>query len=109
MPFLAENFNYGKKEDTGIEGNMLRSMEEAYEDTAAEVNRKPDLVIRTVAPAGIPDGSGHIPSTVDINYRNVTIWIVQTGATAPITNQVYIKTQTIISGGNKTALWVRLI
>lgn len=109
MPFLAENFNYGKKEDAGVSETMLRSMEEAYEDTAVEVNRKTDFVVRSVAPVGVPDGSGHIPSTVDINYRNGTIWIVQTGATAPITNQVYIKTQTIIFGGNKTALWVRLI
>lgn len=109
MPFLEEDFNFGKPEGTGVKEPMLRSMEEAYEQTAVEVNRKPDLVVRSSAPSGTPDASGHIPSTVDVNYRNGTIWIVQTGATGPITNEVYMKTQTIVSGGNKTALWVRLV
>jgi len=109
MPFLEESFNFGKKEQTGVEETMLRSLDEAYEQTAVEVNRKPDLVIRTSAPRGTPDGSGHIPSTLDVNYRDGTIWIVQNGAIGPITAEVYIKAQTIINGGVKTALWVKLI
>lgn len=108
MPFLEEDFNFGKPEGTGVTEEGLRSFEEAYEQTAVEVNRKPDLVVRTSAPAGTPDGSGNIPSTTDINYRNGTIWIKNDGATGPITAEVYIKAETIINGGNKTALWVRL-
>jgi len=109
MPFLEEEFNYGKREDTGIREPMLRSMEEAYEQTAVTVNGKADVYVKTSAPSGTPDASNHIPSTVDVNYRDGTIWIVQDGATGPITAEVYIKAQTIVSGGNKTALWVRLV
>lgn len=109
MPFLEEQFNYGTKQDTGVSETMLRRMQEAYEQTAVVVNRKTDVAIRSVAPSGTPDGSGHIPSTVDVNYRDGTIWIEQTGATGPITAKIYIKAQTIVSGGNKTALWVRIV
>lgn len=109
MPFLEEQFNYGSKEDSGISEQMLRRMQEAYEQTAVVVNRKADIAIRTVAPSGTPDGSGHIPSTVDVNYRDGTIWIKKDGATGPITAEIYIKAQTIVSGGAKTALWVRIV
>jgi hypothetical protein len=109
MPFLADSFNFGKVNENKVPKEFQRAIEDAYEDTAVEVNNKSDLVFRSVAPSGTPDASNHIPSTVDINYRNGTIWIVQTGAVGPITAEIYIKSETIINAGNKTALWVRLI
>lgn len=108
MPFLEEQFNYGTQESTGISEQMLRRMQEAYEQTAVVINRKADIVIRTSAPSGTPDANNNIPSTVDINYRDGTLWIKKDGAIGPITAEVYIKAQTIVNAGSKTALWVRL-
>lgn len=108
MPFLEESYNFGKVAKEDVSPQVMRALEDAYEQTAVEVNSKPDLVVRTSAPSGTPDANTNIPSTTDINYRNGTIWIVQDSAIGPITAEVYIKAQTIINGGNKTALWVRL-
>ena len=118
---LEEDFNFGKVVKEELSSEVVRALEDSYEQTAVQVNRKPNVVIKQAAlsppaapntpvpPTGTPDASGHIPSTVDVDYSNGTIWIAQTDAIGPITNQVYMKTQTIVSGGNKTALWVRLI
>lgn len=111
MPFLAESFNYGKQEESGVSKGMMGSLTDSYEDTAAEVNRKPDMIIRKVAPAGVPDANDNIASITDVAFRNGTIYIVQL-TTAPIPNpaidQIFMKTQTITNAGVKTALWMRI-
>jgi len=111
MPFLSETFNYGDQEKSGVSEDMMRALTDSYEETAEEVNRKADLVIRTTAPAGVADGSGNIPSTTDVNFRNGTIYIVQLTSPPipdPATDQIFMKTQTIINAGVKTALWMLL-
>lgn len=108
MPFLEEDFNFGRFDKEKVPERLLRAMDDAYNQTAFNVNRKPDVVLIDRAPAGTPDANNNIPSTTDLNFRDSTIWIKQDGAVGPITAEVYIKAETIVSGGNKTALWVKL-
>ena len=108
MTFLPDEFNFGTTKQTQTSESFLVSLENTFRDISTNVNAKTDLILEISAPAGTPDANNNIPSTTDVDFNDGTIWIVQDGATGPITAEVYIKAQTIISGGNQTALWVRL-
>lgn len=108
MPYLADNYIFGSEEGTGASKEMLSDLSTMYSNIAHTVNRKADIIVTDVAPSGTPDANNNIPSTDDINFRNGTLWIKQTANTGPIDNEVYIMTETVVSGGNQTALWVRL-
>ena len=108
LSFLDNTFNFGKDVEEELGKDVVTVFDDMYTDIADSVNNKANTVIRTAAPAGTPDANTNIPSTTDVDYRNGTIWVVQDSAVGPITAEVYIKAETVVSGGNKTALWVRL-
>jgi hypothetical protein len=85
MAALDEDFTYSQ---AAKESNLalIRDAEEAYQQTAIQVNRKPDVILRTANPA-----------TTDVEYRQGSIWINQS------TNKVYVLTSK--SSGPASATW----
>ena len=107
MALNREDFNFGNDLSEKFP-ELSRSLREFFSEIARNLNRRSEFVLKSQAPSGTPEASGDIPSTVDTEYLDGTLWIVQNSTVGPITNEVYVKTQTIISGGVKTALWSRI-